>query len=161
MKPEYWVSKFSMQEHPEGGHFKQTFRSERLFDLPGYSGPRSAITVIYYLLKSGQFSAFHRIKSDEVWHYYAGSPLLLHIISDEGKLRMVMLGKNPDRHQNFQAAIEAGSWFAATVASPRSYSLVGCTVAPGFEFEDWELGDRESLVRQYPRHKRIIEKFTR
>lgn len=161
MKPEYWVRKFSMQEHPEGGYIKQTFRSDRQFDLPGYSGPRSAITVIYYLLKSGQFSAFHRIKSDEVWHFYAGSALALYAITGKGDLKRMLLGKDPGGGQTFQAAIEAGSWFAAAVASPKSYSLIGCTVAPGFEFEDLELGDRESLVKQYPRHKKIIEKFTR
>lgn len=159
MKAEYWVRKLSLQEHPEGGYFRQTFKSDRQFALPGYDGPRSAGTAIYYLLKSGQFSAFHRVKSDEIWHFYAGSALALHVIDSRGGLKKVLLGRR--QGQVFQAAVRAGSWFAASVARSNSYSLVGCTVAPGFEYQDWELGDREALLREYPRHKKIIGKYTR
>lgn len=161
MKAEYWVKKLAMEEHPEGGYFVQTFKSDRQFALPGYEGPRSACTAIYYLLESGQFSAFHRMKSDEIWHFYAGGPLALYIIDSSGNLKKVVMGRDPGNAQVFQATVKAGSWFAASVVGPRSYSLVGCIVAPGFEYQDWELGNRNDLASRYPRHRRIIKKYTR
>lgn len=161
MKAEYLIQKLSLEEHPEGGYFSQTFKSDKQFDLPGYGGPRSACTAIYYLLKSGQFSAFHRVRSDELWHFYAGSALVLYVIEKGGRLRRIVLGSNLSRDQVFQAAVSAGDWFAASVVRPRSYSLVGCTVAPGFEYQDWELADRETLLKEHPEHRRIIVKYTR
>jgi len=113
---------------------------------PGFLGTRSASTAIYYLLRSGQLSAFHRIKSDELWHLYAGSSLVLHVI-DRGRLETITLGRC--KGQTPQAQVKAGCWFAASVARPRSYSLAGCTVAPGFDFADWKMGDREKLVSKY------------
>ncbi len=161
MKAEHWVKKLSLEEHPEGGYFRQTYKSDMQFTLPGYDGPRSAGTAIYYLLKSGQLSAFHRLKSDEVWHFYTGSALALHLIDTGGRLGRVLLGNDFSRGQAFQAVVRAGTWFATSVVRQRSYSLVGCTVAPGFEYRDWELGDRETLVREYPAHRKTIEKYTR
>jgi uncharacterized protein len=161
MKAEYLVRKLSMEKHPEGGYFRQTYKSDRQFTLEGYDGPRSAGTAIYYLLKSGQFSAFHRMRSDEVWHFYEGSALALHIIESDGCLKTVILGKDPRKEQVFQAAVKAGNWFAASVVRSGSYSLVGCTVVPGFEYQDWEMGDRDTLLNEYPAHKKIIEKYTR
>ncbi len=161
MKAEYLIQKLSLAEHPEGGYFRQTFKSDKQFHLPGFDGPRSASTAIYYLLKSGQFSAFHRMRSDEIWHFYAGSALALHVIERGGHLRKVVLGNDPKRGQVFQAAVRVGDWFAASVIKPRSYSLVGCTVAPGFEYQDWEMADRETLLREHPGHRRIITKYTR
>ena len=120
---------------------------------------RSASTAIYYLLRSGQFSAFHRIKSDELWHFYAGSPLVLHVI-EQGRLGTITLGRD-HRSQTLQAAVKGGCWLAASVGGKRSYSLVGCTVAPGFDFEDWEMGDRNKLLKKYPKYRSTIEKYTR
>ncbi|AIC15600.1 cupin domain-containing protein [Nitrososphaera viennensis] len=156
-----WVRALGLKEHPEGGYFKETYRAEMEIDAPGFGGRRSAGTAIYYLLKSGQFSAFHRIKSDEVWHFYAGSPLAVHVIDREGgKYHKMIIGRSSKRPA-LQAVVKAGCWFAASVDRARSYSLAGCTVAPGFDFRDWEVGRRGELLALYPEHRQVIEKFTR
>lgn len=152
----YWVDKLLLQEHPEGGYFRETYRSEMQFETE--RGLRSASSAIYYLLKRGQISAFHRIKSDEMWHFYAGSPLAVHVI-DNGKLIMVTIGSDPSKKQSLQAVVRAGCWFAA--ASAGQYSLVGCTVAPGFDFSDWEIGRRDEMIKACPQHRRAIEKYSR
>lgn len=155
-----WVRALGLKEHPEGGYFRETYRAEMKVDAPGFEGRRSAGTAIYYLLESSQFSTFHRIKSDEIWHFYAGSPLAVHVIEeDDGRYRKMTLGRG--KGQSLQAVVNAGCWFAASVQRPRSYSLVGCTVAPGFDFRDWEAGKRNELLASYPDHKEIIVKFTR
>lgn len=118
-------------------------------------------TAIYFLLPGDQFSALHRLRSDEVWHFYAGSSLTLHIIDPQGCLTQKKLGTNPDKGESFQVVVEAGCWFGATVDDPQGYALVGCTVAPGFEFEDFELGNRQQLLEQYPQHRELIERLTR
>lgn len=161
MNAEYLVRKLSLVEHPEGGYFRQTYKSNIPFNLPRYDGPRSAGTAIYYLLKSGQFSMFHKMRSDEIWHFYAGSTLVLHIIGTNGEAKTVLLGNDLRKGQVFQAVIKAGDWFAASVSRPSSYSFVGCTVSPGFEYQDWELGGRETLLKEYPKHRGIIEKYTK
>jgi predicted cupin superfamily sugar epimerase len=154
----YWASKLGLQEHPEGGHFRETYRSQAQFKTE--RGLRSASTAIFYLLEKGQFSAFHRIKSDEMWHFYAGSPLAVHVIDEGGKLVTIKMGNDPGRKkQSLQAVVRAGCWFAA--ASTGQYSLVGCTVAPGFDFADWEVGRRADMLKEYPQHRRVIEKYAR
>jgi predicted cupin superfamily sugar epimerase len=152
----YWVDRLGLQEHLEGGYFRETYRSDAQFETE--RGLRSASTAIFYLLEKGQFSAFHRIKSDEMWHFYAGSPLAVHVI-DGDKLGTIKLGNDPGRRQSLQAVVRAGCWFAA--ASLGQYSLVGCTVAPGFDFADWEVGRRADMLKAYPRHRRVIEKYAR
>lgn len=158
MKAQDWVKRLGLKKHPEGGYFRETFRSQIQVSAPGFSGGRSASTAIYYLLKSGQFSAFHRIKSDELWHLYAGSPLVLQVI-DGGHLKTVTVGRGKGHEP--QAVVKAGCWFAASVSKPSSYSLAGCTVAPGFEFADWEMGTREDLLKEYPAHRGTIGRYTR
>ncbi|MCS6949397.1 MAG: cupin domain-containing protein [bacterium] len=161
---QYWISVLGLQPHPEGGYYRETYRSEqRLMGccLHGHEGPRVAATAIYFLLPGGEFSALHRLRSDEMWHFYTGSSLTLHIIDDEGNLSQVKLGTNPQKGESFQAVVRAGCWFGATVDDPEGYALVGCTVAPGFEFEDFELGDRQQLLERYPQHRDLIERLTR
>jgi hypothetical protein len=157
----FWIDRLGLEKHPEGGYFKETYRSEIELNLPGYGGPRNASTAIYYLLDGQQFSAFHRIKSDEVWHFYAGSPLILYVIDDAGNLHENKLGNNPDRGEALQTVVKAYCWFAASVSEPDSFSLVGCTVSPGFDFRDLEMGRRADLIRQYPQHSDIIGRYTR
>ena len=161
----YWIEKLGLAEHPEGGYFRRIYRSRELIHkdcLPErYGGERSLSTAIVYLLKGSQFSALHRIKSDEVWHFYAGSSLTLYIIDGVGSLGQKKLGRDPDKGESFQELMEAGCWFGATVDDPDSYSLVGCTVAPGFEFDDFELGDRQTLTDLYPQHQLLIARLTR
>jgi predicted cupin superfamily sugar epimerase len=157
----YWINKLNLQEHPEGGYFVETYKSEKLVNLPEYNGPRHACTAIYYLLTGEQFSSFHRIKSDEIWHFYVGSSLSLYTIETDGKLNQVRLGPDIDNGEKFQAVLKSGSWFAASVVAHHSYCLVGCTVSPGFDYHDWELGNVEMLTKTYPQHKSIIEKYAR
>ncbi|HEY9485039.1 MAG TPA: cupin domain-containing protein [Nitrososphaeraceae archaeon] len=157
----YWISKLNLQKHREGGYFIESYKSIELVNLPNYHGPRHVCTAIYYLLKGDEFSSFHVMKSDELWHFYAGSSLTLFIIEPNGRLNEVILGENIDNGHTFQAAITAGCWFAAAVDDYNSYSLVGCTVSPGFDYQDWKIGDRKILTKLYPQHKSIIEKYTK
>jgi len=161
----YWVERLGLEPHPEGGLFRQTYRSEVTIAreaLPaGFGGARAALTAIYFLLEGKNFSAFHRLRSDEMWHFYAGSPLLVHVIDPSGKHSTIFLGSAPDAGQTLQAVVRAGCWFASHVWDWKSYALVGCTVAPGFDFDDFEMGKREELVRQYPQHRELIRRLTR
>lgn len=148
----YWIGKLCLQKHHEGGYFREVYRSQAQFDVKGV-GMRNAASSIYYLLQKGEFSAFHRIKSDEIWHFYAGSSLGIHVI-DRGKLGKVILGND-----KMQVVIKAGCWFAAS--ADKGYALIGCTVSPGFDYADWEIAKRKELVSEYPQYKKIIEKYTR
>lgn len=154
-----------MQPHPEGGWYKETYRSTFSIAagaLPAqFGGARSCCTAIYFLLEQGQFSAFHRIKSDELWHFYAGDALEVFVIDHSGQLRIIRLGSNTDRGEVFQAVVEAGCWFASRPAAGSAYSLVGCTVAPGFDFADFEMAAQQPLMNQYPQHSEIIRQLCR
>jgi len=151
------VKKLRLKRHPEGGYFRHTYSADTMVNVLGYEKPRCISTAIYYLLADHQFSAFHRVKSDELWHHYIGGSLTLYEI-DDGKLLKIKMGK--DRGEKPQVAIKANTWFAASLQRKNSYCLLGCTVSPGFDYEDWELGKRNELVTLYPQHKVIIEKYT-
>ena len=157
----YWIRKLNLQKHPEGGYFVESYRSVESVNLPRYDGPRHVCTAIYYLLVGDEFSSFHVMKSDELWHFYAGSSLTLYIIEPNGRLNEVTLGENIDKGHTFQTAVKSGCYFAASVDEYNSYSLVGCTVSPGFDYQDWKIGDMKTLTKLYPQHKSIIEKYTR
>ena len=124
-----------------------------------YQGDRSASTAIYFLLDEGNFSAFHRIASDEVWHFYAGSSLVVYVIDAEGNYSELHLGDGSG--EVFQAVVKAGCWFASRVKDAAGFALVGCTVAPGFDFADFELGVRSELIRTFPAQRKLIEELTR
>jgi predicted cupin superfamily sugar epimerase len=160
----YWIESLALVEHPEGGHYRETYRSSRTVTASGADdGPpagRSFSTAIYYLLRSGEISRLHRLRSDEVFHHYRGSALVIHSIDSAGEHRKVTLGGDPERGEVLQAVIPAGCWFGATVETPDSFALVGCTVAPGFDFDDFELADRDRLLALYPHHRTIIERLT-
>lgn len=161
----YWIETLRLEEHPEGGFFKRTYaageeiRHEHLPER--FSGPRTFSSAIYYLLPGDRTSTFHRLKSDEMWHFYAGSPLILFILDKEGRLQIKRLGNDPAKGEAFQHWIEAGDWFGAMVSDPGSYSLVGCTVAPGFDYADFELADPEELLELYPQHRVLIAHLCR
>lgn len=161
----YFVEKLKMQLHPEGGWFKETYRSEEVVlgeHLPNRFGDaRHFSTAIYFLLEGKQFSAFHRIKSDEMWHFYYGGPLHVYVINEEGQLHIIKLGSNPEAGEEFQAVVKAGCWFASKPAVENSFALVGCTVSPGFDFQDFEMANRNDLVAKYPQHTEIIMSLTR
>lgn len=163
----FWIERLDLRPHPEGGYFRETYRAAETIAgdaLPkGFDGPRAFATAIYFLLTREAFSAFHRIRSDELWHFYAGDPVTLAILDADGKgqLATQCLGRDPARGAMPQVVIPAGAWFAAEVASAGSFALVGCTVAPGFDFADFELAERGRLVERYPQHRNVIERLTR
>lgn len=151
----YWIDKLDLSAHPEGGWFKEVYRSKETIQkeaLPErFTGNRNISTSIYYLLERGDFSAFHRIKSDELWHFYDGQDLEIIEINTSGELIKHRLGL-----ETFpQIMIPAGSWFAARPTG--LFALVGCTVSPGFDFEDFEMGNRDWLLKQFPQHIKTIE----
>ena len=151
--------------HPEGGFFRETYRSAGEINSdslePEYSGNRAYSTCIYFLLTSAEFSAFHRILQDEIWHFYDGSPIRLHMISESGEYTQHIIGRNFSHGEKPQLIVPGGSWFASEVMDKDSYSLVGCTVAPGFNFDDFELVSRSKLTGLFPEHEQIIASFTR
>jgi uncharacterized protein len=162
---QYWIEKLRLEPHPEGGYFRQTYQSELMIArdaLPeGFAGARAASTAIYFLLDGKNFSAFHRLQSDEIWHFYAGAPLIVHVIAPEGEYYPIVLGNDLEAGQVLQAVVPWGRWFASHGADWKSFAVVGCTVAPGFDFEDFEMGRREELVAEYPQHRELIERLTR
>jgi uncharacterized protein len=155
------IERFRLAPHPEGGYYSETFRSAdsvRRDGLPDET--RSASTAIYYMLCDGAYSAWHRIKSDEVWHFYAGDPIDIHVINGNGELVTHRLGNAlgaPDAV--FQAVVLAGQWFAAELCDPSTFALVGCTVAPGFEFSEFELGDARELAAKCRQHEDLIDRL--
>jgi len=161
---EQLIRHLNLARHPEGGWFRETYRSSEQIDpaaLPGrYGGSRSFSTAIYFLLEPGDFSALHRIKSDEIWHWHAGSALCIEIIDLEGTHNILMLGQDIEAGELFQIVIPAGCWFGVAPQSD-GYTLVSCTVAPGFDFADFKMADRAILTRQYPQHAEIIQRLTR
>lgn len=202
----YWIETLRLEPHPEGGYFRQTYKSElRILpeELPntgrigaernyshglhpkmasgeisewrtqGFGGTRAASTAICFLLEGDNFSAFHRLRSDEMWHFYMGSPVAVHVIDPVGEYSSILLGSDAEAGQVFQTVVPAGCWFGSEIAEnsqvsesrpgagQASYALVACTVAPGFEFEDFELARRGELEAKYPQHREIIRRLTR
>ncbi len=160
----YWIMHLGLQPHPEGGYFKEVYRSPATVPgevLPGYDGPRNLGTSIYFLLQDRQFSALHRIKQDELWHFYAGSTLTLHVIDAAGRYAPIRMGSDPEAGECLQALVPGGSLFGASMDGNRGYALVGCTCVPGFDFADFEMPSREEMLGRYPQHREIIRRLTR
>jgi predicted cupin superfamily sugar epimerase len=159
------VHHFDLLPHPEGGYYKETYRSPDLLSgsaLPEkFGGTRSMATAIYFLLEKGNFSAFHRIKSDECWHFYQGDSLHIHVIYQDGYYQLIKLGANIQQDEVFQAVVSAGAWFASETNANGVYSLVGCTVAPGFDFADFELASAQKLIVDFPVHEQLIKRLCR
>lgn len=158
------ASLLQLSPHPEGGYFKESYRSELLLpgnSVPGFPSDRHCSTGIYFLIGGEQFSAFHRIRSDELWHFYAGQPLHVHVIAPDGTYSLLRVGNDFAAGYTPQAVVAAGSWFASESAATAGWSLVGCTVAPGFDFADFELAAGEALSRQFPQHAKLIRRLCR
>jgi len=160
------IARLGLEKHPEGGYYRETYRSEDSLaaeNLPERfsGGERSLSTAIYFLLAGEDFSALHRIKSDEVWHFYAGGTLVIHVLDQSGCYTRQRLGNACDGDVSFQVVVKAGCWFGASLEMPGTFALVGCTVSPGFDFRDFELAERGEMFRLYPGAKVIIEKLTR
>lgn len=155
----------TLQKHPEGGYFKESYRSEGIL-LPNeekedFPNGRNYGTGIYFLLEGNSFSAFHKIKSDEIWHFYEGFPLEIISINSEGEVESQILGNELQHGHVFQYVVKAGSWFGSRLYQNNSYALVGCTVAPGFDFKDFEMAEREHLLKLFPQHYELISSLTR
>lgn len=159
------INLFNLKKHPEGGYYTSTYRSRETISascLPArFKGERLLGSAIYYLLISPDFSAFHRINQDEVWHFYEGSSLTIHLIDQSGRYSAVKMGRDYERGEVPQAVVPALSYFAVSVNERNSYSFVGCSLAPGFEFADFELVPREKMLELFPQHEEIIKKYTR
>ena len=162
---QYWINKLNLIAHPEGGYYCETYRSQLSIAKealpPEFTGSRLVSTAIYFLLEGENFSAFHRLRSDELWHFHAGSTIAVHVIDPEGGYSEIQLGSDPEAGEVFQAVVKAGSWFASQIRDTRSFALAGCTVSPGFDFADFELGKRAELVQIHPQHRKLIEQLTR
>ncbi len=161
----YWIEKLGLEAHPEGGYYRQTYKADLILAKeslpPEFAGERVASTAIYFLLEGEKFSAFHRLRSDEVWHFYVGATVVVHVIEKDGRYAEILLGSDPEQGEVLQAVVKAGCWFGSQVRDGRGFALVGCTVAPGFEFEDFEMAKRKELVAKYPQHREAIETLTR
>lgn len=164
MTAQVYIQSLNLQPHPEGGYFAETYRSAEEIApnaLPGrFGGARAFGTAIYFLLESHHVSALHRIRADEIWHFYAGGPLEVFVINPDATLSVIRLGSNPDRGEVFQAVVLAGCWFGSKPAEGTPFSLVGCTVAPGFDFADFELAERSALLAEFPQHRAVIKMLT-
>lgn len=162
---EYWIEKLQLQKHPEGGYYKENYRSDEIIkkeSLPErYNDERNFSTAIYFLLEKNDVSMFHILKSDEIWHFYKGTSLTIYVIDKKGKLEKIFVGDNPERGEVLQAVIKKGNWFAAKINNPDSFTLIGCTVSPGFNFNDFELAKRNNLLKLFPNHLDIIKMFTK
>ncbi len=143
-----------LERHPEGGWYKETYRATHL-----ESRGRAASTAIYFMLAAGETSALHRIDADELWHHYEGAPLRIHVFDNDG-YHSLLLGSLDIPDASPQHVVRAGAWFGAEVEADTGHVLVGCTVAPGFEFQHFELASRETMLRLCPERADIIRRLT-
>ena len=175
---EFIIKKLELEKHvSEGGYFKESYRSPDMISNNGFHNKkheheiseetpyhekiRPASTLIYYLLVGNQYSAIHRVKSDEIWHFYLGSPVTIHIINEDRISPRIQLGNNLENGENIHYVVTKDTWFCAEINNKTSFALMGCTVSPGFDFEDFELGTKDKLILQYPQHRDLIERFAK
>lgn len=160
----YWIDHLHLLPHPEGGFFKESYRCPGLISqasLPeNFKGDRNVSTAIYFLLRSEDRSAFHKILSDEVWHFYAGSSILIYTLDQRAGLKTHRLGLNLKKGDMPQVVIPANTWFGSLVEDQNSFGLAGCTVAPGFDFRDFQMAQRADLLADFPKFSEVIERLT-
>jgi uncharacterized protein len=159
----FWINKLGLTPHPEGGYFREIYRSKEILSShvlnQRYTGDRNLATSIYFLLPSGEVSKFHRLKSDEIWYFHYGSSLIVHVFY-EGKYIKYAMGSDISKEEQLQLIIPAGAIFGAEVIGQNYFSLVGCMVAPGFHFSDFELIRYPDIISSYPELKGLILRFT-
>ena len=155
----YWIDHLNLQPHPEGGYYKEVFRSVNEVVRPGSAAAKQACTSIYYLLEGEDFSGFHRLASDELWYFHKGAPLHIHVIDNEGIHTIIELGDGPTG--SLQVVIPPNTWFAAELPSRIGFSLVSCAVAPGFDFAEFEMAKQADLTAQYPQHRELLKRLCR
>ncbi|MGB0368279.1 MAG: cupin domain-containing protein [Flavobacteriales bacterium] len=163
-KAQFYIDQLEMLKHPEGGWYKETYRAAGSIpasELGNIGGDRNYSTAIYFLLIEGNFSAFHRIRSDEMWHFYDGDGLTIHDIGEDGIYTTHQLGLDLAGVEEPQLVVKGNHWFASEVKEGGSWCLVGCTVSPGFDFEDFEMPSRKTLIELFPQHSEVITDLTR
>ncbi len=160
-----WIARLELRPHPEGGWFRETYRAALEIPAaalpPRYGGPRPAATSILFLLRRGEPSALHRLASDELWNFHAGGAVRVHLLDERGGYESLLLGPRPERRERLQGLVPAGRWFGAEVEEGADYALVGCAVAPGFDFADFELARRDELAARWPQHAELIARLAR
>lgn len=160
---DYWVQKLGLQPHPEGGFYKEIYRSTEEIAKenlpPRYPGARAFATSIYYMLRGNDFSAFHRIQSDEIWSFIDGGAANIYSIGEDGQLKKEIIGTGDGAVP--QVVVPKQTWFAADLVDKKSFILLSCIVAPGFDFADFELADTNKLFEQFPLHSAVIEMYTK
>jgi uncharacterized protein len=159
---EYWINSLGLSPHPEGGFYKSTFSSNVTISGVGNireDNQRKLFTSIYFLLRSKDISHFHRLKSDELWYYHGGSSLTIHVIDESGEYKEMKLGLNIEEGEVPQVLVSKNTIFGSSLMEEDTFSLVGCMVSPGFDFEDFELFSQNELLELYPQHEEIIRKM--
>ena len=160
MNAQQLIESLNLNPHPEGGYYRESYRSNTFVDIPGhFEGHRNCSTGIYFLLTKESKSHLHRIKSDEMWHFYAGDPLRIVMISPKGVQSEKILGPDISQGHCFQFVVPTGFWFGSEVHSGGEFGLAGCTVSPGFDFVDFEMAKKENLRKTYPELAPLIEDF--
>lgn len=159
---EQLIQNFQLVPHVEGGYFREDFKSEIWLpkEITGRGGDRSFLTTCYYLLGQGDRSIFHRLKSDEIWHFYSGGPIDMYEIDAQGCLTKIVLGSDVAHGHQFKHLVKRNTWFGVLPQKETEYAFFGATVFPGFEFDDWEKGDKEFLINLCPKAAEIIRKLT-
>jgi len=153
------VCRFSLQPHPEGGFYARQFESPIKVLHPMIADAiRPMYTSIYYLMTASNHSSWHRLRTDEMWHFYEGDPMHIHMLYPSGEYQVKRLCAHGEE-MRFQWVVPAGVWFAVSSEGPLGYSFTGCSLAPGFDFDDFELADASDLQSQYPAHQKIIDQF--
>jgi predicted cupin superfamily sugar epimerase len=156
---QHWIAHLSLQPHPEGGYYKEVFRSANGVVRVGEPSVKQACTSIYYLLEGKDFSGFHRLASDELWYFHKGEPLHIHVIDNYGTHSIIELSDGSTG--SLQAIIPPHTWFAAELPSASGFALVSCAVAPGFDFAEFEMAKKADLLAQYPQHAALLERMCR
>lgn len=163
-RAKYYIQNLKLIPHPEGGYYKEIYRSDEKIQecaLPSrYNSSRNFATIIYYLLERDQKSNFHKLLSNEAWHHIEGCSVIIHCISESGKYDKLFLGKDIDKNQRPQLVVPKDTWFAAELEDKSQFALVGCSVFPGFEFDDFELATYSELIAVSPMNKNLIRQFT-
>ncbi len=156
----YWIAHLQLLPHPEGGYYKEVFRSAQSVNrLHQPAVVKQACTSIYYLLEGKDFSAFHQLASDEIWYFHTGDPLLIYAINNDGELTTHELSDTSTG--SLSIVIEPGIWFAAETTAEDGFSLVSCAVAPGFDFNEFEMAGKENMLSLYAKHEELIARLCR
>jgi predicted cupin superfamily sugar epimerase len=155
----HYIQSLNLLPHPEGGYYREVFRSTEEVNRVGSAEVKQACTSIYYLLEDADFSGFHRIASDEIWYFHKGQPLIIHVIQKDGTLISHELSDKSTG--SFSVIVQAGLWFAAELKAGQGFALVSCAVAPGFDFSEFEMAKQDELVLQYPQHEVLLTRMCR